>query len=75
MLGDSFIFQLLPIVHETQSSFDYNAPIDVRAIFLYISKTFGKVWHQDLLLKLKPYVENYIDNRNQKLMLDGQCSS
>ena len=46
MPGDSCISQLLSIVHEIQSSFDCNPPVDTRAIFLDISKTFDKVWHQ-----------------------------
>ena len=53
MPGDSFISQLLSIVHEIQSSFDCNPPVDTRAIFLDISTAFDKVWHQGLLFKLK----------------------
>ena len=41
--GDSCISQLLSIVHEILSSFDYKPPADVRAIFLDISKAFDKV--------------------------------
>ena len=43
--GDSCISQLLSIVHEINSSFDCDPTIDVRGIFLDISKAFGKVWH------------------------------
>ena len=43
MPGDSCISQLLSIVHEIQSSFDCNPPVDTRAIFLDISKAFNKV--------------------------------
>ena len=49
--GDSCINQLLAITHEIYKSFD--ACLDVRAVFLDISKAFDKVWHQDLLYKLK----------------------
>ena len=42
MPGDSFIYQLLSIVREIQSSFDCNPPGDTRAIFLDISKAFDK---------------------------------
>ena len=42
-------------MHEIQSSFDYKSPTDVKAIFLDMSKTFDKVWHQGLLFKLKSY--------------------
>ena len=84
MPGDSCISQLLSIVHEIQSSFDCNPPVDTRAIFLDISKAFDKVWHQGLLFKLKSYgvegslfclLENYLENRKQRVILHGQCSS
>ena len=43
MSGDSHIIQLLSIVHEINSSFDYcNLTVDVRDIFLDISKVFDK---------------------------------
>ena len=67
-----------------QSSFDCNPPVDTRAIFLDISKAFDKVWHQGLLFKLKSYgvegslfclLENYLENRKQRVILHGQCSS
>ena len=76
----TLVSQLLSIVHEIQSSFDYNPPTDVRAIFLYIWKAFDEVWHQGLLSKLKLYgtegnlLEIYFDNRKQRVILDGQCS-
>ena len=84
MPGDSCISQLLSIVHEIQSSFDRNPPVDTRAIFLDISEAFDKVWHQGLLFKLKSYgvegslfclLENYLENRKQRIILHGQCSS
>ena len=81
--GDSCISQLLSIVHEILSSFDYKPPTDVRAIFLDISKAFDKVWPQGLLFKLKSHrvednflrlLKNYLDNWKQRVILDGQCS-
>ena len=55
MPSNSCMSQLLSIIHEIQSSFDYKPPTDVRALFLDISKAFGKVWHQGLLFKLESY--------------------
>ena len=42
--GDSCINQLLIIIHEIYSSFDVG--FEVRSVFLDISKTFNKVWHE-----------------------------
>ena len=43
MPSNSCMSQLLSIIHEIQSSFDYKPPTDVRVIFLDISKAFDKV--------------------------------
>ena len=50
-LGDSCINQILSIAHENYKSFDDN--LEVRALFLDISKAFDKVWHNGLIFKLK----------------------
>ena len=74
--------QLRSLVHEIQSLFDCNPPVDT--IFLDISKAFDKVWHQGPLFKLKSYgvegilyciLENHLENRKQRVILHGQCSS
>ena len=84
MPGDSCVSQIISLVHEIQSSFDCNPPVDSRAIFLDISEAFDKVWHQGLLSKLKSYgaegslfclLGNYLENRKQRVILDGHCSS
>ena len=53
--GDSSIAQLLSIIHEIQKAFDNNPTVDVRGVFLDISKVFDKVWHDGLIFKLKSY--------------------
>ena len=82
--GDSCISQLLSIVHDINSSFDCDPTQDVRDILLDISKAFDKVWHEGLLFKLKTYgvkgkllnlLRNYIHDRNQRVVLNGQISS
>ena len=81
--GDSCIAQLLSIIHEIQTAFDENPVADVRGIFLDISKAFDKVWHEGLLYKLKTYgiegqllslLANYLENREQRVVLNGQKS-
>ena len=70
--GDSCIAQLLSIIHEIQTAFDENPTVDVRGVFLDISKAFDKVWHDGLIFKLKSYgvegglfllIKNYLHNR------------
>ena len=50
--GDSCITQLLSIIHEIETAFDENPTVDVRGVFLDISKAFDKVWHDGLIFKL-----------------------
>ena len=56
----------------------------MRCSFLYISKAFDKVWHKDLIFKIKTYdvegnllklPENYLTDRRQWFVLNGQTSS
>ena len=49
--GDSCINQLSSITHEIFTSFDNG--LEVRSVFLDISKAFDKVWHEGLIFKLK----------------------
>ena len=41
--SDSYINQLLAITHEIFEAFDCNPPLEVRSVFLDISKAFDKV--------------------------------
>ena len=49
--GDSCTNQLISITHEINQSFDDG--FQVRGVFLDVSKAFDKVWHNDLIYKLK----------------------
>ena len=43
--GDSCIHQLLSITHKIYKAFDANLSLEVRGVFLDLSKAFDKVWH------------------------------
>ena len=51
--GDSCVHQLLSITHEIYKAFDANPSLEVRGVFLDLSKAFDKVWHDGLMYKLK----------------------
>ena len=80
--GDSCINQLISITHEIYKSFDDG--YEVRGVFLDISKAFDKVWHQGLHYKLRQngisgellnILTDFLDNRTQRVILNGQYSS
>ena len=48
---DSCINQLFSITHEIFTSFDNG--VEVRSVFLDISKAFNKVWYKGLIFKLE----------------------
>ena len=51
--GDSTTNQLLYLVNEIHQAFENPNSLEVRAVFLDISKAFDKVWHDGLIFKLK----------------------
>ena len=66
-----------------QLPFDNNSTVDVRGVFLDIFTAFDKVWHDGLIFTLKSYgaegelislIRNYLQNREQRVVLDGQTS-
>ena len=81
--GDSTGNQLLSIVNSISQAFDCNPPLDVRSVYLDISKAFDRVWHQGLLYKLRRngvsgrlllLIESFLANRKQRTVLNGKVS-
>ena len=78
--GDSTTNQLLYLVNEIHKTFDDPRCLEIRAVFLDISKAFEKVWHDGLLFKLNKngisgsllkLFEDYLHDRKQRVVLNG----
>ena len=70
------------MTHKIYQSFDEG--FNVRSVFLDLSKAFDKVWHDDIIFKLKQngisgnllnLSPNFLRNRKQRVLLNGQTSS
>ena len=75
------ILVLINFFHEIYQSYDDS--LELTAIFLDISKAFGKVWHKGLIFKLKRnglsdkilnIITDFITFRKQRVILNGQAS-
>ena len=76
--------KLLSITHEIYNAFDCNPSLEVRGVFLDISKAFDKVWHDGLIYKLKRngitsdllrLIESFLSDRYQRVVLNGNNSN
>ena len=65
------------------TAFDANPSLEVRGIFLDLSKAFHGVWHKGFIHKLKnngidgnllSLIESFLHNRYQRVVLNGQSS-
>ena len=81
--GDSTTNQLLYLVNEIHEAFEDPKSLELRAVFLDISKAFDKVWHDGLIYKLKQngisgsllkLFVNYLQCRKQRVVLNGTYS-
>ena len=75
--------QHLYLISDIHECFEDPTSLELRAVFLDISKAFDKVWHEGLLFKLKQngvdgnlfkFFECYLSNRYQRVGLNGQYS-
>jgi hypothetical protein len=82
MPGDSTVLQLTHLYHLFQEALENQK--DVRVVFCDISKAFDRVWHQGLIQKLGncgiggnllALFQNYLSDRQQRVVIDGQESS
>ena len=82
--GDSTVNLLISITDTIFEAFDCNPPLDVRSVYLDISKAFDRVWHDVLVYKLKrcgvsgnllSLVKSFLRDRKQRAVLNGQSSS
>jgi hypothetical protein len=76
--GDSTINQLINICNKIYCQLDNDD--EILAVFLDLSKAFDKVWHKGLLHKLKKigitgklleWIESYLSNRKQRVVING----
>ena len=81
--GDSGTNQLISLVHDIHNAFDDQSCLEVRSIYLDMSKAFDKVWHEGLLHKLEQngidgkllrFFKSYLSDRRQRVVLNGQAS-
>ena len=70
--NDFCINQFISITHNSYCAFDASSSLEVRGVFLDLSKTFDKVWHEELLCNLKnngingnglQLIESFLHNR------------
>ena len=81
--GDSTTNQLLYLINIIHEAFDDPKSLEVRAVFLDLSKAFDKVWHEGLLFKLRQigvsdnllgFFRSYLHNRKQRVVINGSSS-
>ena len=82
--GDSCVHQLLSKAHKIYKSFDANPSLELRGVFLNLSKASEKIWHEGLVYKLRclricrkyyGLPKPFKSDKFQRVVLNGQSSS
>ena len=82
--GDSCTNQLLSLINDIHCAFNDKNCLEVRSVYLDMSKAFDKVWHDGLVYKLKQngikgkllsLLINYLNQRKQRVVINGQVSN
>ena len=75
--------QFIAITQNIFCAFDANSSLEVLGVFLDLSKTFDRDWHDGLFYKLKSngiygkafkLIKSFLDNRCQRVDLNGQST-
>ena len=81
--GDSCEHQLSLVTHGIYKAFDANPSLEVRGVFLDLSKAFYKVWYDGVLYKLTQMgirgknfgpTDSFLSNKFQRVLLNCQTS-
>ena len=81
--GDSCTNQLLFLINDIHAAFDDKNCLEIRSVFLDMSKAFDKVWHDGLIFKLEQngvngkllaLLVNYLNDRKQRVVINGMAS-
>ena len=82
--NDSCTNQLLAIAHDLYTASDADSTLEVRGVFLDMTKAFDKVWNEGLIYKLRQVgisaealalINSFLNTRFQRVILNGQSSN
>ena len=81
--NDCCVNHLFSIVHNIHSASDAYHTVESRGFYLDISKAFDKLWHEELIFKLKSVrisetllelIKSFLANKFQRVVLNGQTT-